>query len=312
MTQLSTLLTDLGNKKRWPHKQLDQLFDQHNFYYYPKYSMQRLRSISSPLSGPKGTKLENGYPKRVQNSYCNLDYKFIVYSKKFCRLKTIIDTVWYLVTDIDQNAIAAPLNICNQQTHPGGKRLAVARYLNLPTVPVLLQTQQNLSENKGQKLNNPQDLIDIYGKEISVDVVDDKLEVSWHGQSQTRDPRGYDGWMISSRKTLGYFSVWEQISNTSFNVFNTALNYEIKNKWFSTRYTTDRPQQGIYLEILDSNIDPQSINPWELFFHIDPTVQTKTCKTGKYRLVNMLCANKRKISSARLADTLQRPKNKFV
>jgi hypothetical protein len=233
-----------------------------------------------------------------------LDYRLIDHRfDKPTIIGSLVENANFLVTSIDQTGIHAPLNLHNNENiHPGKKRLTVARYVGLKTVPVLLQSEE--PQDSGKRLLTIDDFFDVYGRDIGIYVNDyGRLEVTYL-ISHMRDPNGYDDWLTMSYSREGHFSMAEYALQNGLEIYNSYRGDTVVNGNFKTIYTTN-PQNEIFVEVLDDSLLDEGLDFWQLFFHIDPTIRTKTCKTDRLRIVNKM-AEKDDLTNCSLYSTMTR------
>lgn len=300
---IGDLESDVSNLERLPHKKLlKSLFQKYQFVYTPNYELQKLDNIASAGA----TYLPD---KKVRFFYNNLDYRLLAhynYEKKIVR--DMIDLVNFLVTSMDQQGVKSPLNKSNSSIHPGGKRLLIARYLNLPTVPVLEQNKKLLNKDDGN-VKSVKDLFKIYSNDISIKIRNQKLEVSWHGESKLRDNNGYDDWFSASRNRDGNtLKIREYLLENGLEIVNNFIEKEQTSDIFVTKFVK-QPTNKIYFTVTDEKL--LSYDFWELFYHIDPTVYKKTCKSQCIEIHNHFIDNTSSLENCNLLNTLNRTKIKF-
>lgn len=274
---------DLSSRDLFDYDKIKEVLAKDYFYYYPKYSLQDLDHI--PAAKPDYIK-----NNIIRPYFANLDYRLIDYrNDPHTTIGSLAENANFLVTSIDQTGILAPLNLHNNENiHPGKKRLIVARYIGLKTLPVLLQSEE--PQNSGKRLQTIDDLFEIYGPNIGIYVNDyGRLEVSSF-ISNMRDQNGYDDWVSMAHSRDDNFSMADYMLENGLEVYNSYRGDTVVNGNFKTIYTTN-PKNKIYIEILDDSLLDEGLDFWQLFFHIDPTVKTKTCKTDRIRIVNSMSQN---------------------
>lgn len=304
MKKLSKLVQNLSDAPRLPEN-IDQFLEDNYFYYFPKYPLTRLNHIPGAA--------ENYLPDyNIRHLYINLDYKMIRhqgYSNGVIHGMSKLSN--FLITSMDQKGIVAPLNLYGDHNiHPGNKRLICARYLNLEYIPILWQTTLYIPGLR--RVSSLQDIYDIYGKNISIKLCPkenqkDRLEISWHGESKRRDPNGYDNWYETSKLRTD-FNVPSYFLEHGLEIVNSTTNTKLFRKQsYPFNFTTTRKQK-ISIEILDDSLLDEDLDFWELFFHIDPMVYTKTCKTKKIKIINDYANNNITLTDCNLYNTLKRKK----
>jgi len=300
---LSKLTLDKSNKDRISPLVSD-ILNRFYFYYIPEYSLKRLNHI--PGASPKY--LPN---KIIRNHFSNLDYKLINYVD--CEnsvIRKLVDLSNFLITSMDQTGIHSPLNLYTlSNIHPGNKRLICARYLGLKTVPIL---EQSLHPKEGlTRINSLEEIFEIYGNDISININSQRLEVSWHGDTHLRDTNGYDDWYTASATRSTEDVLYrEHLLSTGLEVLNSQKNATVTQKKFKTHYRTAR-ENKITIEILDDSILSKGLDFWELYYHIDPAVYIKTCETGKLRIINNFASTKTILDNCKIYRSLTRKKLRF-
>ena len=273
------MFDDISNK---PRIDIDtqKVLQEYNFYYYDS----NLQDLPFQKCG------DHSYipDETILHHYRNLNYHLISHEQYFKPvIGNIIRTGCWLVTSMDIHGIQSPLSMFETHVHPGKKRYMVANYLQVDTVPVLLQTKE--VRHDLQKVTTLSDLSDIYKGNFStrVEQKDDNmiLECSWHGATNSRDSKGYDNWWKVSNEEIGS---------------NVILDYIKKNGVGINQ--TDRP---FYILVHD---DTLQFDWWELYFHFDPTVYRKVCETGNIEIINTMSKSNETIHGCKLMRTLERPK----
>jgi hypothetical protein len=299
-TKLSDLTLDNSNKVRISPIATD-ILNKFYFYYIPEYSLERLNHIP-------GSSVDYLPDKKIRTRYNNLDYKLINHvDHKKSVIRKIVDLSNFLITSMDQTGIHAPLNLhTSSNIHPGKKRLICARYLGLETVPIL---EQSTRPKEGlTRINSLEEIFEIYGTDISININGQKFEVSWHGDTHMRDPNGYDDWYTASAtRSTGEVLYREYLLSTGLEVLNSQKNATVTQKKFQTHYRTTRKNK-ITVEILDDSILSQVLDFWELYYHIDPAVYMKTCETGKLRIINDFASTNTILDNCKIYRSLTRKK----
>ena len=298
--QLSKLQTDISSIKRLPIKQIKKAFKNFSFVYTPDYQLSKLNHMASADK----KYLPNVEVRRFYNA---LDYRLILhYNYEKSVIGGIIDLINYLVTSIDQKGMKSPVNLYKGTLHPGGKRLQIARYLNMNTIPVLEQIDKNnLAEGN---VKNLKDLIEIYTNQISIQFNRDILEVSYHGESGHRDDKGYDSWYKASEDRNVKVDVRKYLITNGLEITNNFLEKTIVQDEFFISKFVKKPKNKIYIEV--KNKELLKYNFWELFFHIDPLVNKKICST-KDIIIHNEYAHNPTLENCRLYKTLIRDKMYF-
>ena len=303
---MTTLLIQNKSEKPRIPKKINEFLRNHYLYYFPEYPLVNLGHIPGADT--------NYLPdNKIRNYYVNLDYKMIEHMdypkhviKEMCNLSN------FLITSIDQNGVSSPLNLFDSSNiHPGNKRLLCARYLNLNYVPIVWQSFIYIPGLK--RITTLEDIYDIYGTNISINLTTKsygpvKLEISWHGETQRRDHNGYDDWYSASRSRTE-FSVLDYLLKNGLEIVNSTIEKEITNTQYPIKYTKTRTNE-ISIEILDDSLMDENLDFWELYFHIDPTVASKLCKTKRIKIINNY-ATDNILTDCNLYNTLIRKKYHF-
>lgn len=255
----------------------EQVLNEYNFYYYEC----PLQEIPFQTCGSK----EYIPDDTILFHYRNLNYHLLSYTNYFKPIiGNIVRTGCWLVTDMTKNGIQSPLSMYETHVHPGKKRYMVANYLQVDKVPILWQTKQ--SHPTHPKVSTIQDLSDIYKNNFSTCVEQKdgefKLECSWHGATNSRDAKGYDNWWKISNEAIGS---------------NIILDY-------ITRYGVHINDASVPFYILAD--DDLQFDWWQLYFHFDPTVYRKVCKTKKIEIINTFANNNDTVYDCNLMPTLKR------
>lgn len=296
------LISDTSNKSRYILEDIKKVFDKYFFYYHDQYLLENLSHITS--AGKNYLEDDN-----VRDYYVNLDYRLIDYIEyEKTVISSMVEYSNFLVTSFDTKGIMSPLNLfMNENIHPGGKRLLCARYLGMKTMPIVSQT---LTPEDGIRLHGVDDIFRIYGNEISINVnADERLEISWHGETHRRDQNGYDDWYTTSAYRDNIFSVCDYLLENGLEVVSNFGHYrETINGKFRTIYTS-QPKNDIYIEVFDQQLMSSELDFWELYFHIDPAIGLKICSTSQLRIVNRRASEI--LHDCSLYKTLTRKKLKF-
>jgi len=307
--KLKTLQDNLSEKPRWPdNAALNYIFQNYNFFIYPEYKLEKLNNIPSVFADYMPS-------RRLRNLYSNLDYRMLsMYHKLELWLQGTIDLCNFIITDIDQNGIFMPIQKFYEAVHPGNKRLLIARYLNLDTVPILEQTKSTkpIKKTSYTQIKNQDEIISNFGNDISVQIRNkERLEISWHGLSSFRDDNGYDDWFRKSESRPSSCNYREYLLEYGLEVINPVSKKVLVNNNFVTDMKTKSPKNEVYIEVLDKDIMYQNFDFWELFFHIDPDIRIKECETKKIRIVNLTANSDKELFNCKLYNTLVRKKIKF-
>ena len=282
-----------------------ETFEEYNFYYIKKYKIDQLLATL-----PMRPKSFNYKPTkyRAQDFY-NLSYKFLEFYDILPEYDMWANGIWWLVTNLDKNGVISPVNCFdNRFFHPGGKRVRVAKYLGYRFIPVVLQTKKNLDYKRIETFDK---LHELYGRNCSFNVRDSVLEVSWHGSTGVRDAKGYDGWWHVSEKEryeiLQENKIPKILLKNGLDVETGCVQSTKKNGIFTTNFVLESKSK---IKIVLHDIKLINKDFWELFFHIDPTVYKKVCKSGKIEIINTYAKNQTVIQNCSLLDTIDR-KNFF-
>lgn len=299
----SDLIEDLSGKTRIKEKQVNKVLNDYYFYYYPEYPLSSLDHISGAS--------ENYIPDAtVRNYYINIDYRLIDYREyENTVIKSIVDDYNFLITSFDSKGIQSPMNLfLGDNIHPGKKRLWGARYLQLDTIPIVLQ--HNYPVDGQHRITTIDELFSIYGNNVSMNVTNEgRLEVSWHGETNRRDANGYDNWYTTSATRKGNFPICDYLLENGLEVVSKFVRHrEMTNGSFKTIYT-NTPTNDVYIEVYDQRLLNGEFDFWELYYHIDPEIGSKMCETNQLRIVNK--RSTAELENCSLYKTLTRRKLKF-
>lgn len=291
---------DYSDKPTLPDN-IDEFLNNNPVYYVSDYPLNELSHVTCAGKDyiPDDT---------VREYYNTLDYRMINHVDNPNRvIHGLSDAFNFVVTSIDTKGIQSPLNMNHENNvHPGNKRLLCARYLDLDTIPVVVDIGKEL--DRGTRLNKLQDIYDIYGTDISIKIDyrfrRECLSVSWHGDTKIRNQNGDDDWNSASSRRENFFSVREYLVENGLEVVNSEIHKTVTNGSVVTHFRTSQ-QNKIGVEIHDTNLLKMNLDFWELFFHIDPLVSAKTCVTSKLSIYNNF-ANKNVINNCSLYKTLIR------
>jgi len=272
------MFEDISNRPRIDPL-TETVLEEYNFYYY-ECSLSELpfQACGSKEYIPDDTILFH---------YRNLNYHLLSYRNYYKPIiGNIVKTGCWLVTDMTKNGIQSPLSMFGTHVHPGKKRYMVANYLQLDKVPILWQTKELHSSY--QKVETLSDLADVYKNNFStrVERYEDemKLECSWHGATNSRDDKGYDNWWKVSNQAIGTNVILEYVTRYGVRINDTSAPFHIL--------------------VHDDTLE---FDWWQLYFHFDPNVYRKVCKTGKIEIINTFANNKDVIYDCNLMGTLTRP-----
>jgi len=297
---------DISDLPRLPNEAYE-CFKNYFFYYLPKYPTRNI--LKQALWDP------NRVPEYAEpHRYLNLDYKMMKFYHTVPAIKSYAEQLWFLVSSIDQKGIQSPLCSENLKTfHPGGKRYAIAGYLDIPTMPVLLQSTKKIQEYNSRQLHHLFEITNLYNNQCSMKVRKDTgaLEVSWHGETSMRDNNGYDDWRKKADNVLSNTN-----TNTNFNIpkFLLQNGLDVVNKFrvgtkidgiFKTNYCR---KSNSPIKIIIDDIKYIDLDLWELYFHIDPTVHLKVDKSSYIQIVNEIASKDIVYNNCRLLETLTRKK----
>lgn len=277
--KLHKLQQDLSTQDRYSSK-ISAVFENSNFYFIQDYPVKELLPLQPWDYRILPMELYPWY-------YYNIDYRMLSYYDKLHEFRILCDWMFFLVTSFDEKGIVSPINLFDYQDfHPGGKRVTVAHFMGIETVPVLLQTDNKISE---KKISTIEELHNLYGNNCSFITRDNKrLEVLYHGETDMRDSRGYDDWYAKAESIkneyFGLDSFSKYIYDSGLTVYNRWKDQTIDNNGFKITYTTSRPETQVFLEVLDEDILSKDL--WKLYFYIDPSVYKKIDETGKIIIHN--------------------------
>ena len=294
------MISDSSSKQRIQDG-IDDYLKDNPVYYIPDYPLQKLSHMVA--AGPDYIK-----DKQILNYYNTLSYKMIKHiGYENSMILRMSESFNFIVTSIDQKGILAALNMnTGTNIHPGNKRLLCARYLNLDTVPILYDTGRKLENYR--RVRTIDDIFDIYDKDISVRIVNrfdrNILEVSWHGETKTRDSNGNDDWITASATRNGFVSLPKFFMKNGIEIVNSKRKFITEIEGFKTTFTTERKSK-VSIEVLDDSLIG-NVDFWELYFHIDPVVYRKECASGKINIINDFADNDITLKNCSLYKTLMR------
>ena len=277
--KLHKLKQDLSAEDRF-NNNISSVFDNSNFYFIKNYAVKDLLPLQPWDYRILPMELNPWY-------YYNIDYRMLSYYDQLHEFRILCDWMFFLITSFDEKGILSPINLYDYQDfHPGGKRVTVAHYMGIETVPVLLQTNKTIKENK---INTMDELHSLYNNNCSFITRDNKrLEVLYHGETDMRDSRGYDDWYAKAESIkntyFGTESFSSYIYNSGLTIYNRWRDQAIDNNGFKVKYTTTRPDDQVFIEVLDEDILDKDL--WKLYFYIDPSVYKKIDETGKIIIHN--------------------------
>lgn len=275
------MFRDESNLSRLP-PDLDTFLAATELYWFPEFPLHEL---------PIQRCSDANYIKELQvlDYYRNLHYeliRFIDYENTIIR--NMVEYSCWLVTSMSQKGIQSPLNIqgWNQNIHPGLKRYIIANYLQLDTVPVVWQGGGRTSDYPIKTLA---DLHRAYGENISVKIRDkgrQTLEVSWHGDTNYRDPNGYDFWVAAAAEELcGKNLILEYLLEHGLQLQIDVPGSTINNcDVYRTFAHNKADQHDFYLKIPD--VSHLQMDLWKVYYHFDPRVGVKTCSETGIQIIN--------------------------
>ena len=190
---------------------------------------------------------------------------------------------------MSQHGIKSPLNMYNwENIHPGKKRYIIANYLQLPTVPVLSQHQEDEHDINSQPIANRKQLDEIYGSNYSTRLQPKmdgyRLECSWHGETQRRDHNGYDDWYSASSTSIGdnnWITDYLLTNGLHIKTFGPS-SMSISGKF--TTHINNETDSDFYI------VAPQNLvtayDLWQLYYHFDPRYSRKTDTSTGISIIN--------------------------
>jgi hypothetical protein len=276
------MFNDMSNRPRIDPG-TEEILNTYNFYYIKKYKLSKVPQQDWASYVPDHT---------ISNHFRNLSYNLMSFKNyKINAVSGMVDQGCWLVSNIDHKGIQSPLNMFNGNLHPGRKRYIVAHYLQLKSIPILLQTKEELSQSK---ITTLEQLNQIYQNNYSTKIKikssgEPVLECSWHGETNSRDSNGYDDW-------------WK-VSGEAYNYKNVILDYISR---FGIEVNMNEQDLPFEIIVHDKNLLNKDF--WELYFHFDPAVHRKICETKKIEIVNRLTDSKIVMKDCKLVRTLFRPK----
>jgi hypothetical protein len=293
---------------------VEKLFDDYTFTYVAAWDTSTLpvQRCSDDTYIPD---------ELVVDYYRNLDYhmiEYIDYPSKV--IEGMVKYSFWLVTSFSEQGMKSPMNMYSEQhytnIHPGKKRYIVANYMGLDSVPVLVQQLKHEDRIDGTPIHNIDQLIDLYGNNVSVKVVhnynQDVLECSWHGATNLRDANDYDGWWAIASQSINHTNrILEYILEEGLHVQSSTSDLVINNSNdnYVTKVHPNARDRQFFLEVPDSAYLDYDL--WKLYFHFDPRVGIKECTETGIRIVNKFGDPNWKIQ-VNLAKTLQRPWLEYV
>lgn len=299
---LKSLMKDSSINPRIPVESIE-CFNRHFFYFFPNYPNIELLKIQN---------WDNiSYPESLNPEYYyNIDYKMLELKNLSKDYKMYTDYLFFLVTSIDQKGIISPVNLYEKRVfHPGGKRVNIAAYLGIESLPAVVQSTINLGDS--HKISSLDDLLGLYNNNCSLiyRTEFDRIEVAWHGITGLRDKRGYDDWFAKAEQSSKKFlekSLSDVILEQGLEIITDKKQSMEVNKIYKT-YFTNHSRCPIRIKILDSSL--LDLDLWELYFHIDPSVYKKIDETGTIIIENDYAREEATIlENCKMMRTLKRQK----
>jgi hypothetical protein len=295
------MIQDLSGKARVDPRAKD-LFDRYAFTYFPAWP-------TSELPPQRCSDADYIPDQIVLDCYRNLHQNLIDH-KGYTNpvVDSMVDYSFWLATSMTQRGIQAPLNMYHwTNIHPGKKRYIMANYLQIKTVPVLVQHWPgNVQRAGGIPVTSLDYLLAIYQNNVSVNVrekVDELLvECSWHGETQRRDRNGYDDWYSAAAHSIhnGNHLLSHLLAN-GLTVVSPAPDSVI-NK--GARWTNIASHSAPFC-IHDPDRLHTKYDLWALYYHFDPRVGIKRCRRSGLEIVNQF-GDPNWIVNADLLSTLKR------
>lgn len=227
--------------------------------------------------------------KHVVDYYRNLDYRMIEHIDYPNRvIEGMTKFSCWLITSICETGMQSPLNMYLEgdysNIHPGKKRYIAANYVGLASVPVVVQQLKTEERVAGLHIANLEELSDIYGNNVSIKVAQnynqDVIECSWHGETNSRDPNGYDDWWSVAGKSINHENVILD------NILYRGLAVRTPNE--------NATASGIFKTVMHPDIggdfyiesERNDFDFWQLYFHFDPRVGKKVDKKLGISIIN--------------------------
>ena len=299
MIQLSNLEHTRTDIPRIPNE-AEACFNRWNFYYIDKYPSEKV--LAQQIWDVELIPL-----KYDPIYYYNIDYRMLKHHNDIKCCNQFGQFLFFLVTSIDQKGIISPL--CSEEFrnfHPGGKRTCLAGYLDIPNLPIVLQTKDSYDY---KKIFSLEELASIYENKCSFihRPEYDTLEVVWHGETLMRDGNGYDDWFYKAQTIKDVFpiDIMSTLLESGLDIENNSKEITIKNNIFKTNFCKSS-SSPIKIKILDDSL--LDLDFWELYFHIDPRVYMKVDTSEKIIIINNLAKEKNVMYNCGLLKTLKRKK----
>lgn len=284
---------------------ISEVLERYSLTYFPSWPVSEL----PPQRCSDDKYITDQY---VLDCYRNLHYELIRYRDYHNRvIEGMVDYSFWLVTSMSTQGVQSPLNMYDwQNIHPGKKRYIVANYVQLDTVPVLVQHRpDDIQREGGTPITTLNALLDIYGNNVSIKIrekADDLLlECSWHGETNKRDANGYDDWYRASAESINETNtLLPRLLETGLQVRSPVKNYSINTGLFKTHASRNLADQDFFLIVPE----PKYIDSlWKLYFYFDPRVGLKRCRTTGIEIHNRLGDPDWKIDNLDFERTLTRP-----
>lgn len=295
------MIYDLSGKSRIDPRAKD-LFARYAFTYFPAWPTGELppQRCSDADYIPDQTVLDC-YRNLHQNLIDYRDYQNPV-------IGGMVDYSFWLATSMAQRGIQAPLNMYHwTNIHPGKKRYIMANYLQLKSVPVLVQHwPDDIQRAGGIPVTSLDYLLALYQNLASINVrekVDELLiECSWHGETERRDRNGYDDWYRAAAESVHEINpLRHYLLEHGLTVVSAGPEHVINNGKRWTNIATHPATFTIH--------DPDRLHTrydlWGLYYHFDPRVGVKRCRRSGLEIVNQM-GDPKWIMNVDLLATLQR------
>jgi len=285
---------------------LEQIFDQYSLTYFPNWKLSEV-----PVQRCSDDKYISD--NQVLDYYRNLHYELIRFRDYPNRvIEGMVDFSFWLVTSMSQKGIQSPLNMYHwTNIHPGKKRYIISNYIQFDDIPILVQHRPNdVQKDGGIPVTSVDQLIALYGHNVSIKLrkKSDELlvECSWHGETQKRDRNGYDNWYRAAAESVSEENILlPYLLEHGLRVKTDVKSYSINTGVFKTHASRDLEESGFFLSV--PALDYLNYDLWKLYFHFDPRVGIKRCKTTGIEIHNEFGDPNWVVDNLDFKRTLNRP-----